>query len=99
MLSYVIDTRTDQTHSDVVPGHTTIISLVEFIGLPVFDALKVHDTIVVEILPRKNLILYTSWVDVGKCMLVVVPSAKAEIDAANESNFVVNNHEFFMVRL
>lgn len=30
---------------------------------------------------------------------MVIPSAKAEIDAANEGNFVINNHEFFMVGL
>ena len=73
-----------------MPGHTAVIGFVEFIGLPVFDALKVHDTIVIEILAREDLILYTSWMDVSKWMLVVVPSAKAEIDATNESNFMVS---------
>lgn len=66
MLSNVIDTGTHQTHSDVMPGHTPIIGFVEFIGLPVFDALEVHDTIVVEILTWENLILYTSWMHVCK---------------------------------
>jgi predicted phosphatase len=99
MLSYVIDTVTHQAHGDVVPGHTAEIGFVEFIVLPVLDALKVHDTIVIEILAWKYLILYTCWMDVRKRVLVIVPSAKAEIDAANEGNFVVNNHEFFVMGL
>ena len=91
MLGYVIDTGTHQTHGDVVPGHTAIIGFVEFIGLPVFDALKVHDTIVVEILAWEDLIFYTRWMDVCKWMLVVIPSAKAEINTADEGSFVVND--------
>lgn len=99
MLGNVINTGTHQTHGDVVPGHTAIIGFVEFIVLPVFDALKVHDTIIVEILAGEDLILYTSWMDVCKGVLMVIPSAKAEIDAADEGNFVVNDHGFFMVGL
>lgn len=99
VFSNIIDTITDQPHGDIVPGHTTEFGFVKLIVLPVLDALKVHDPIVVEVLAWENLILYTSWMNVSEWMLVIIPSSKAEIDAANEGDSVVNDHEFFMVSL
>jgi hypothetical protein len=77
MLSYVVDTITNQPHGDVVPGYTAEIGFVELVILPILNALKVHDSIIVEILAWEDFILYTSRMDVCKWMLVVIPSAKA----------------------
>jgi hypothetical protein len=64
VLGDIVDTVTRQAHCNIVPGHASVICFVEFVVLPVIHALKVHDTVVVEVLAWENLVLDTSRVDV-----------------------------------
>lgn len=64
VLGDIVDTVTRQAHCNVVPGHASEVGFVEFVVLPVVYALKVHDTVVVEVLAWENLVLDTGRVDV-----------------------------------
>lgn len=99
VLRNIIDARSDQTHGDIVPWHATIFRLRELIGFPVLNCLEVHDTVVVEVLARKYFMLHTCRVDVRQGVLVVVPTSEAEVNTADEGNFVVYHNEFFMMSL
>lgn len=99
MLGDIVDTVTRQAHGNIVPGHASKISFVEFVVLPVVHALKVHNPVVVEVLAGENLMLDTGRVDVGEWMLVVVPSTETEINATDKCNRVVDYGKFFVVCL
>lgn len=99
MFGDVVNTRTYQTHGNIMPGHASVLSLGELVGFPVLDGLKVHDTVVVEILPGENLILNTSRMDIRQGVLVVIPAAKAKVKSTNEGDFVINDDEFLVMCL
>lgn len=99
VLGDIVDTVTRQAHCNIVPGHASIISFVEFVVLPVLHALKVHDTVVVEVLAWENLVLDTGRVNVREWVLVVVPSTETEINATDKCNRVVDHGKFFVVCL
>lgn len=80
-----------------MPGHATEVSLAQFVILPAFNVLKVHNTIVIKVLAWPDLVAYVSGVDVSERVLVVVPSSEAEIKTANESDFVINNNKLLMM--
>lgn len=60
--------------------------------------LEIHYPVVVEILSREDVILDTRRVEISERVLVNVPAAKAEVQSADESHFVVNDHELLVVR-
>jgi hypothetical protein len=59
-----------------MPWHATVVGLTELIGLPVHDALEVHDTIVVEVLTWENLVLHPGRVNISLGVLPTIPPAK-----------------------
>jgi hypothetical protein len=61
--------------------------------------MKVHDTVIVEILAWEDFVLNTAWMDVGERVGMSVPSPEACIEASNESDLVVNDDEFLVVCL
>ena len=85
------------THRHIVPGHAPEVSLAQFVILPAFNVLKVHNTIVIKILAWPHLVAYVGRVDVGERVLVVIPSSEAEIKTTNESDFVINDNKLFMM--
>ena len=97
MLCNIIDAISDDTHGHIMPRHPTVICFTELIRLPVFDGLEVHDTIVVEVLPREHLVGNTGGVYIGTGMLSIVPSPEAEIQASNKSHGVINHDELLMM--
>lgn len=99
VLCNIVDTVSDNTHSDIVPWHTAEISLAELIGLPFFNRLEVHDAVVVEVLAGENLVLDAMRMDIGETMLVVIPATEAQVQTTNEGESVVDDDEFLMVSL
>lgn len=97
VLGNVINTGANYRHADIVPWHAPILGLAQFILLPVLDLLEIHDAVIVEILARPNLFGNTFWMHIGERMLTRIPTAKAEVQAANEGHGVVNNNELFVV--
>ena len=59
--------------------------------------MEVHDAVVVEVLARKHLVPYSSRMNIGQWMLSVVPSAKAEIQTADEGQLVIDHDELLMM--
>jgi len=57
MLGNIINTWSHKSHRNVMPRHSTIFGLVKLVILPITYTLKVHDTIVVEVLARKDGVL------------------------------------------
>ena len=53
--------------------------------------------IVVEILPRPNVILNACRVNIGQSMLSIIPSAKAKVKPTNKRKLVINDKEFLMM--
>lgn len=72
----VVDTVSDHGKGDVVPWHSAMFGLAEFVVLPVFDAFEIHDAVVVEVLSWEYFVLYTGWVHVCQGMLVCIPSSE-----------------------
>ena len=98
VLCDVIDAVSNDPHGDVMPGHSAIVCFAELVRLPVVDALEVHDAVVVEVLTWEELVGDACRVDVRARVLSIVPPPEAQIQSANESQSVVDNDEFLMVR-
>jgi hypothetical protein len=64
VLCDIVDTIADQAHCDVVPWHSPVLGLAQLIVLPVLNTLEVHDTVVVEVLAREDVVAQ-AWVYVG----------------------------------
>lgn len=99
VLCDVIHTVTHHTHGDVVPRHSTILSLAKLVGLPVAHALEIHDAVVVKLLSGEDLVPQVRGVDVGQGMLMSVPSSETQINTSNERQCVVDDNEFLVMRL
>jgi hypothetical protein len=99
VLCNIVDAVANQAHGYVVPRHAPEVSLAQLITLPVLDALEVHDSVVVKVLPREDIIPQASWMHISQRVLVGIPSAEAEVNAANECHSIINHNEFLVVRL
>lgn len=97
MFSNVIDTWTQHSHGDIMPRHTTMLCLGQLVLLPILDVFEVHDTIVVEVLTGPDLVGDAFRVHIRQAVLMVVPTAEAEIEATNEGHLVVNDNELFVM--
>lgn len=98
VLGNVVDTRSDDTHSHIVPWHASIISLAQLVTLPILDILEIHDAVVVEILSREDFILDTSGMSIGQWVLHLIPTTEAKIQTANESQIEIDNDKFLVMR-
>ena len=87
-----------QTHRNVVPRHTTIVCLADFVALPVLHTLEVHDSVVIEILAGEDVVSQSSWVNICQWVLVCIPSSEAKINTANECYVVVDHDELLVMR-
>jgi hypothetical protein len=87
----VIDRRTDDTHGDIMPGHATVLQLVELISFPIVNTLKVQNTVVVEVLAGKDGVVHSRGVGVCQWMLFLVPTSVAQVQTTNESHCVVDD--------
>jgi hypothetical protein len=65
VLCDIVDAVANQAHGYVVPRHAPEVSLAQLIALPVLDALEVHDSIVVEVLAREDVIAQASWMHIS----------------------------------
>lgn len=99
VFGYVVDTITNQSHGHIVPRHSAVLRLVQLVILPVFDAFEIHDSVVIKVLAREYLILDASWMNIGKWVLMVVPSSKTQVDTADKGDSIVNDHEFLVMGL
>lgn len=98
MLCNIIDTRSDDTHGYIMPWHTPIVSLAQFVALPVLNVLEVHDSVVVKVLSGEDLILDTRRMGISQWMLPLIPATEAKIQTADEGKIEVNNDEFLVMR-
>jgi hypothetical protein len=57
VLRNVVYAITNQTHGNIVPGHSPVICLAEFVVAPILDSVEIHNAIVIEILAREHLVL------------------------------------------
>lgn len=99
VLGDVVDAVAHQAHRYIVPRHAAVLGFAELVALPVFYALEVHDAVVVEVLAREDVVAQAAGVDVGEWVLVCVPAAEAEVDAADEGEGIVDYDEFLVVCL
>lgn len=99
VLRDVVHAPPNEPHANIVPWHPPILGLGELVRLPVVDGVEVHDPVVVEILAWKNFILSTRRVHVGKGVLVVVPTAEAEVETSDECHGVIYNNKLLVVSL
>lgn len=99
VFSNVIHAIALQAHGHIMPGHAAVIDFADFVTLPIRYALEVHDTVVVEILSREDVIAQTCWVNISQWVLVCIPPSKAKINASDEGHVIVNHDEFFVVSL
>jgi hypothetical protein len=58
---------------------------------------EVEDTGVVVVLSREDGFVDVRRVHIGNCVLMSVPSAEAQIQAAHESDLAVNETQFLVV--
>lgn len=98
VLGNVVDTRSDDTHSHIVPWHASIISLAQLVTLPILDILEIHDAIVVEVLSREDFIFDTGGVGIGQWVLHLIPTTEAKIQTTNESQIEIDNDELLVMR-
>ncbi len=97
MLGDVINTRPYNAHCHIVPGHSTVFGFAQFILLPVIDVFEVHDAIVVEVLARPHFVNNPLRMNIREGMLMVVPTTKAQVQAADEGHRIVDDDEFLMM--
>ncbi|KAH6607804.1 hypothetical protein Trco_004117 [Trichoderma cornu-damae] len=97
VLGNVVHARADDGHGDVVPGHAAVVCLAELVVLPVLHLFEVHDSVVVEVLARPDVRRHLVRVDVGERVVPGVPPPKAEIQAADEGDGVVDDDELLVV--
>jgi len=84
MFCNVIYTIADDSHRYIMPRHAAILRLTQLIVEPILNALEIEDSVIVEILPGKDLGLHPSGVSIRKSMLMIIPSSKAQINAADK---------------
>ena len=58
VLGDIVNTWTDDAHSDIVPRHSSVFCFGELVCLPVLNIFEIENAIVVVILSRKNLVLH-----------------------------------------
>lgn len=56
VLCDVKHTVTHQSHGHVVPGHAAVVSLANFVALPVFHTLEIHDSVIIEFLTWEDVV-------------------------------------------
>ena len=62
-----------------MPRHAAILCLAELVRFPVANTLEVHDTVVVEVLAREDLVLHSGRMHIGQWALLFIPSPVAKI--------------------
>lgn len=97
VLGNVINAWPYEPHTNIVPGHSSIFSFGELVLFPVFHGMKVHNTVIVEILTRKDFMFNSCGVNISHGMLMGVPPAEAQVKSANEGHLIVNHDELFVV--
>lgn len=88
-----------QAHANVMPWHSAILGLGQLVLLPLPDVLEIHDAVVVELLAGEELVGHVGRMDIGQRMLIGVPSAKAQVNTADEGQGVIDDNELFVMRL
>jgi hypothetical protein len=81
-----------------MPWHAPIVSLAQFIALPVLNVLEVHDPVVVEVLSGEDLVFDTRRMSISQWMLPLIPATEAKIQTSDEGKIEVDNDELFMMR-
>ena len=99
VLGNIIDTVADDAHGHVMPGHARKLGLVHLILPPVLHGLEVHDAIVVEVLAREDLVVNAAGMHIRQRVVVRVPPAKTEVQAADKRQRVVDDDEFLVMSL
>ena len=97
VLCNIIHSITNQSHGNIMPRHSAIFCLAQFVTLPLLHTLEIHDTIVVEFLAREDIVLEVRRMSISQWMLVSIPSPEAQIDTTNESQCIIDDDEFLMV--
>lgn len=99
MFCDVVDTVAHDTHGYIVPWHAPEVGFTEFVVGPVLHVLKIHDSVVVEVLTGENFVLHAGRMHIGEDVLAKIPSPKTQIETTNKGELVVDDHEFLVVRL
>lgn len=93
----VVHARTNDTHRNVVPWHPSVVSLGDFVVLPVINILEICNSIVVEILTRPYFVLDSTWVTASERVVSCVPAAEAKVKSSDERKIVVDDDELLVV--
>ena len=97
MASKVLDDRASQADRNVRPSHARHRHSIELVLLPLRDIVEVKDTGVIVVLSGEDGFVDVGWMHIGNCVLVSIPSAEAQIQAAHESDLAVNKAQFLVV--
>jgi len=97
MRSEILDDWTSQAHRKVGPSHSCILRTIQFITHVFRDVFEVVDPSVVVVLTRKHSQVDIRRVNVDRGMRISVPTAKAQIEAAQESNLTIDETQLLMM--
>ena len=98
MESQIIHTRPMQAYRNIRPAHARKLSSVELILIRMCHVTEVHYSSIVVILARKDRGVEIVRVDVSNWMLIGVPSSKAKIESAHESDIAIYQTKLFVMR-
>ena len=80
-----------------MPGHSRGLKNRNSVRDIIFDTLEVRHTCIIIILAREQRSLEPGRVDIGKRVIMRIPTAVTEIDTANGSDVVIHDHNLFVV--
>jgi hypothetical protein len=90
VMSQVLYNGPLHTDGDVGPSHSRGLGSVKLVLERVGNVVEVEVAGIIHILPREYDLVQVGRVSIGDRMLVGIPAAKAEVEAAHEGDFVIN---------
>ena len=98
MESQIIHTWSMQAYRNIGPAHARKLASVELVLIGMCHVTEVHYSGIVVILARKDGGVEIVGVNVSNWMLISVPSSKAKIESAHESDIAIYQTKLFVMR-
>ena len=98
MASEILHTGPVQAYRDIRPSHTRELSSIKLVLIWMCHIAEIHYSGIIVILAGKDNGIEIIRMNIGNSMLVCIPSSKAQIKSAHESDIAVYQTKLFVMR-